>query len=67
VAVKPTSSTGVEQKTFNFKKKKMQILKIEGRHDTCIALRMPVIIEAATAITIADLIMIDRGIFGVRK
>jgi chorismate synthase len=67
VVVKPASSTGVEQKTYNFKKKEMQVLKIEGRHDTCIALRMPVIIEAATAITIADLIMIDRGICGVRK
>jgi len=67
VAIKPTSSTGVEQKTFNFKKKMMQILKIKGRHDTCIALRMPVILEAAAAITITDLMMIDRGIFGVRK
>jgi hypothetical protein len=28
---------------------------------------MPVIIEAATAIAMADLIMIDRGIHGVRK
>lgn len=67
VAIKPTSSTGVEQKTFNFKKKMMQILKIKGRHDTCIALRMPVILEAAAAITITDLMMIDQGIFGVRK
>ena len=67
VAIKPTSSTGVEQKTFNFKKKMMQILKIKGRHDTCIALRMPVILEAAAAITITDLMMIDRGIFGARK
>ncbi len=66
VAVKPTSSTGVKQKTFNFKKKEMQVLKIEGRHDTCIALRMPVIVEAATAITLADLMMIDRGVFGER-
>ncbi len=67
VAIKPTSSTGIEQRTFNFKEKEMQDLKITGRHDTCIALRMPVIIEAAAAITIADLMMIDRGIFGIRK
>ena len=66
VAVKPTSSTGVEQKTFNFKTMAMQTLSVEGRHDTCIALRMPVIIEAAAAITITDLMMIDRGIFGIR-
>ena len=44
----------------------MADLQIEGRHDTCIALRIPVIIEAATAIAMADLILIDRGIHGVR-
>ncbi|MCX6325221.1 MAG: chorismate synthase [Bacteroidia bacterium] len=60
--VKPTSSTGVDQTTFDFKKGKMTTLKVKGRHDTCIALRMPVIVEAATAIAMADLIMIDRGI-----
>lgn len=62
VVVKPTSSTGVEQTTFNFAEKKMQILKVSGRHDTCIALRMPVIVEAATAIALADMKLIDRGI-----
>jgi chorismate synthase len=62
VAVKPTSSTGVEQTTFNFATKKMQTLTVKGRHDTCIALRMPVIIEAITAIAMADLMLIDRGI-----
>jgi chorismate synthase len=63
VAVKPTSSTGVEQTTFNFATKKMQTLTVKGRHDTCIALRMPVIIEAVTAIAMADLMLIDRGIY----
>ncbi len=67
VVVKPTSSTGVEQTTFNLKTGKKETLKIQGRHDTCIALRMPVIVEAATAITIADLMMIDRGIHGIRN
>lgn len=67
VVVKPTSSTGVEQTTFNFKSREMQKLKIQGRHDICIALRMPVIVEAATAITIADLMLMDRGIHGARK
>jgi chorismate synthase len=62
VVVKPTSSTGVEQNTLNFETGKMQTLKIHGRHDTCIALRMPAIVEAAAAIAIADLILIDRGI-----
>ncbi len=66
VAVKPTSSTGVSQTTFDFNEKKMTTLEVKGRHDTCIALRMPVIVEAATAVAMADLIMIDRGIFGDR-
>jgi chorismate synthase len=64
VVVKPTSSTGVEQTTYNVKKGVMDTLKVKGRHDTCIALRMPVIVEAATAIAIADLKLIHRGIHG---
>jgi chorismate synthase len=67
VAVKPTSSIGTPQETFNFKTGEMHNLRIEGRHDVCIALRMPVIIEAVTAIAITDLMMIDRGIHGERK
>ena len=64
VAVKPTSSTGADQETFNFSEGKMTTLRVKGRHDTCIALRMPVIVEAATAIVMADLLLINRGIFG---
>jgi chorismate synthase len=67
IVVKPTSSIGTDQSTFNFKEGKMTTLQVKGRHDTCIALRMPVIVEAATAITMADLILIDRGIHGERK
>jgi chorismate synthase len=67
VVVKPTSSTGVYQTTYNFTEGKMTTLQVKGRHDTCIALRMPVIVEAATAMAMADLILIDRGIHGVRK
>ena len=66
VVVKPTSSTGVDQTTFNFKEEQMTTLSVKGRHDTCIALRMPVIVEAATAIAMADLILINRGINTIR-
>lgn len=66
VAVKPTSSTGVTQRTLDFSKGIMTELKVKGRHDACIALRMPVIVEAAAAIALADLLMIDRGINGSR-
>ncbi len=50
VVVKPTSSTGADQTTYNFSDGKMTTLKVKGRHDTCIALRIPVIVEAAAAI-----------------
>jgi chorismate synthase len=66
IAVKPTSSIGAEQDTFNFREEKMTTLKVKGRHDTCIALRMPVIVEAAAAVALADLKMIDQGINGNR-
>jgi chorismate synthase len=35
----------------------MEDLTIEGRHDTCIALRVPVVVEAAAAIVMADLML----------
>jgi chorismate synthase len=67
VAIKPTSSTGVDQTTYNFREGAMTTLKVKGRHDTCMALRMPVIVEAATAVVIADLMLIDRGIHSVKR
>lgn len=61
VAVKPTSSIAKAQETMNFAKGKVESLQIEGRHDACIALRIPVIIEAATAIALADLKLMDQA------
>jgi hypothetical protein len=55
VAFKPTSSIGKPQKTFNFSTGQMTELRIPGRHDACFALRTPVIVEAMTAIVLADL------------
>ncbi len=54
VAVKPTSSISAIQKTFNFSTQKIEELSIEGRHDTCFALRVPVVLEAAAAIALAN-------------
>jgi len=59
VAIKPTSSIGQAQSTFNFESGNIENLLINGRHDTCIALRIPVIIEAATAIVLADFLLIN--------
>ena len=64
VAVKPASSIAKEQKTWNTEKDEMDTLKIEGRHDACIALRIPVIIEAAVSMALADLTLINRAIYG---
>jgi chorismate synthase len=57
VAVKPTSSIHASQKTMNMKTGEMVDLTVEGRHDTCIALRIPIVIESATAIALADLML----------
>ena len=54
IAVKPTSSIKKTQETFNIEKNIISPLKIKGRHDSCIALRVPVIIEAITAIVLSD-------------
>jgi len=62
VAVKPTSSTSKKQITMNIKTGKLDELEIQGRHDTCIALRVPVVLEAATSIVIADLLMQEHHI-----
>ncbi len=62
VAVKPTSSIALAQNTMNIKTGKMSELRIEGRHDLCIALRVPVIVEAATAIVLADLMLAEQRI-----
>ena len=60
VPIKPTSSIGVAQDTYNFKSKSVDTLLIEGRHDACIALRIPVVIECATAIALADMTLIAQ-------
>lgn len=56
VAVKPTSSIAAPQQTWNFATKRPELLQIKGRHDVCFALRTPVIVEAMTAIVLADLL-----------
>jgi chorismate synthase len=55
VAVKPTSSIKKTQETYSIKSKGIEKLSVRGRHDACIALRLPVIVEAATAVALADL------------
>lgn len=60
VAFKPTPSIGKTQKTVNLKTGKDAELKIEGRHDPCIAPRAVAVVEAVTAWVIAD--QMERGL-----
>lgn len=62
VAVKPTSSTPKQQQSFNTNTKQVENFAIRGRHDLCIALRVPVVVEAATAIVVADLMLMEQKI-----
>ncbi len=57
VAVKPTSSIHQVQRTMNLRSGRLEELTVEGRHDTCIALRVPVVVEAAAAVVMADLML----------
>jgi len=62
VAVRPTPSIRIPQKTINLETGKRTELTVEGRHDTCFALRLPPIVEAAAAIVCTDLMMLEERI-----
>jgi chorismate synthase len=56
IVVKPTSSTPKLQETLNVETGNVEPFSVKGRHDLCIALRVPVVLEAVTAMVLADLI-----------
>ena len=60
LAIKPTSSTPKNQQSLNWKTGEVEDFSIKGRHDLCVALRAPVIIEAATALVLADCMMYEQ-------
>jgi chorismate synthase len=62
IAIKPTSSTPKEQQTWNWETNEIEAFSVKGRHDLCIALRVPVVLEAVTAMVLADLMLIDQQI-----
>jgi chorismate synthase len=67
IAIKPTSSTPKEQETFNRETGVREIFSVKGRHDLCIALRVPVVLEAVTALVLADLLLLEQKIPRVLK
>jgi chorismate synthase len=62
IAIKPTSSTPKEQQTWNWETNQVESFSVKGRHDLCIALRVPVVLEAVTAMVLADLMMLEQRI-----
>jgi len=57
VAIKPTASIARGQRSLDVKSGRQTDLKIEGRHDPCIAPRAVPVVEAAAALVLADLSM----------
>lgn len=62
LAVKPTSSTSKVQNSLNWETGLTEDFSIKGRHDLCVALRAPVIVEAVTAIVLADFMLLEQHI-----
>lgn len=62
LAVKPTSSTSKIQNSLNWETGITEDFSIKGRHDLCVALRAPVIVEAVTAIVLADFMLQEQKI-----
>lgn len=60
IVIKPTSSTPKEQLTLNWETNALETFSVKGRHDLCIALRVPVVMEAVTAMVLADLLLLNQ-------
>jgi chorismate synthase len=62
IAIKPTSSTPKIQHTLNVETGETEDFSVKGRHDLCIALRVPVVLEAVTAFVMADMMLLEQRI-----
>ena len=60
IAVKPTSSTPKQQESWNWETAQIESFSVKGRHDLCIALRVPPVLEAVTAFVLADLFLLEQ-------
>jgi len=67
IAIKPTSSTPREQNSLNWDTGKTEDFSIKGRHDLCVALRAPVILEATTALVLIDFLMLEQRVKRVQQ
>ena len=60
IAIKPASSTPKEQNSLNIETGLMEDFSIKGRHDLCIALRVPPVLEAVAACVLSDLFLFTK-------
>ena len=60
VAVKPTPSIVRPQQSVNLQSGEAVEITVTGRHDACLALRVPVIAEAVAAVVLADFMLLDQ-------
>ena len=58
-AVKPTPSIAKQQQSVSLEKMENQMLNVQGRHDPCIVPRAVPVIEAAAAIAIFDICLLE--------
>ena len=61
VAIKPTPSIGLCQKTVDIYKMEEATITVRGRHDPCIVPRAIPAVEAASAVVILDLLLERKG------
>lgn len=60
IAFKPTATIAKEQSTVN-REGKSFTLSAKGRHDPCVAVRAPVVVESMAALVLADLFLESRA------
>jgi chorismate synthase len=60
IAVKPTSSIGLEQKTVDIKTLQPTTIIVKGRHDPCICTRVVPVAESMMAIVLIDHLLMNK-------
>jgi chorismate synthase len=60
-AFKPTPSVSKPGRTVDLRTGKQVEISVKGRHDACVAIRGAVVVEAVTAVALADLLLRASG------
>lgn len=59
--IKPTPTILKEQQTVDLNTMETSVLEGKGRHDPCVALRAPVVIDSVTALCVYDMLSMNYG------